>query len=302
MTARMPKIAVVGGGDNETNLALVSHWCASGLDAELVEGGRVRARVRPGDVAIGRIDVLPTLDGVEPGLLALLLLERAGVVVRNRAAALLAVHDKLRTARLLRGAAIPHPATALVRALGERIPIAPPLVVKPRFGSWGRDVLRCDRESDVERALDAVAARSWFRRHGALVQELVPPPCRDLRVLVAGGRVVGAVVREAAPGEWRTNVSLGGMKLHAEADAVATALSLAAVRATGCDLAAVDLLPVPGSGYVVIELNGAADFDDDYVPAGRSVYQEVASALGIARPADPALADPPHPTVAAVRR
>ncbi len=70
--------------------------------------------LEPGDVAIVRLDVLPSLDGVEPGLRQVRVLERRGVRVLNRPAALLAMHDKLRTARALAAAGLPHPRTTYV--------------------------------------------------------------------------------------------------------------------------------------------------------------------------------------------
>jgi glutathione synthase/RimK-type ligase-like ATP-grasp enzyme len=126
-----------------------------------------------------------------------------------------------------------------------------------------------------------VAGRTWFTRHGALVQELVSPPLRDLRVIVAGGHVVGAAAREAQEGEWRTNVSLGGRLVPAVPAREARRLALAAVEAVGGDLVGVDLLPLENGGFVVLELNGAAEFDHRYSQPGTDVFVEAARALGL---------------------
>jgi glutathione synthase/RimK-type ligase-like ATP-grasp enzyme len=95
-------------------------------------------RLRAGDIAFGRIDVLPTLDP-EPSLGALRALEERRVVAINRPGALLGVHDKLATA--LRLAA----ASSLIRARRHGLAYRHhlPVAVKPRFGSWGRDVTLC---------------------------------------------------------------------------------------------------------------------------------------------------------------
>jgi RimK family alpha-L-glutamate ligase len=277
------EVGLLGGRANPTTLRLVDSWRSLGVDARLVTGPEL-ACLGPGDVAIGRLDVLPGLDGVEPGLFDLLVLERRGIVVRNSAAAVLAAHDKLRTARSLAAARIPQPRTTWVRSADDPIEIHAPLVVKPRFGSWGKDVHRCASESEARALLRDLSTRSWFRRHGAIVQELVPPTGRDLRVLVAGGRVIGAVERAAAQGEWRTNVSLGGTKARVEIGPHVEGLALATMRALGCDLAAVDLVPTPGYGVVVLEANAAADFDDTYVAPERDADAEVAQALGLPAP------------------
>ena len=72
-------------------------------------------RLGPGDAALGRLDVRATLDGVDDGLWALGVLAARGVRVLNGPAFLLATHDKLLTARLLRRAGLPHPRTQVVR-------------------------------------------------------------------------------------------------------------------------------------------------------------------------------------------
>jgi [lysine-biosynthesis-protein LysW]--L-2-aminoadipate ligase len=159
--------------------------------------------------------------------------------------------------------------------------LPPPVVVKPRFGSWGRDVFRCDDRDALERCIAVIRGRRWFRRHGAVVQALVPPRGCDLRLVVAGGRVVGAAERIAAAGEWRTNVSLGGSLRPVEPSWEARSLACAAAAAIGADLVGVDLLLGDDGRLVVLELNGAVDFDERYSLDGGDVYADVAESLGL---------------------
>jgi RimK family alpha-L-glutamate ligase len=265
-----------------SNGVLVEAWRRLGIDVELLDPAAALRRLAPGDTAVIRLDVLKTLDGVEPGLTAVAKLERRGVRVINPLRALLAVHDKLATSRELVFAGIPHPRTAHVTSAAELARCDPPVVIKPRFGSWGQDVWRCETRADVSRAAHRVAVRNWFSRGGALVQEVVQPPRADLRLLVAGGRVVGSAHRLAAPGEWRTNVSLGGKLVPAQADPAARRLGARAADAIGAGFVGVDLLPTE-SGWIVLELNAAVDFDDTYSWPGRDVFAEAASALQIVR-------------------
>jgi RimK family alpha-L-glutamate ligase len=274
----MALIAVIGY-PQEANEKLVAAWRARGFDAALLAPQRSLGVLGRGDVAIGRLDVLPTLDGIEPGLTVLGRLAEAGVRVLNDERALVAAHDKLRSAALLHEAGLPQPKTAWVVGENEP-PLEPPFVVKPRFGSWGRDVFRCATPTEARIVLGDIRSRRWYDRHGALVQELLPLSPQDLRLLVAGGRVVGAACRTRAPGEWRTNVSLGGTSAPVEPSGEACRLGVAAVTAIGADIAGVDLLPVAG-GYVVLELNGAIEFDEHYGLAGRDVYLDLAEALDL---------------------
>jgi len=276
-------VAILGGGANRTDPVLAARWRRLGLPAERVPAAGAHSRLGATDVALGRLDVLRTLDGVEPGLLDLLLLERGGRPVLNRAAGLLAAHDKARTAVALALARLPHPRTAVLRDAGEALPLPPPLVLKPRFGSWGADVVRCGTEREARAQLRLLADRRWFRRHGVLVQELVDAPSSDLRVVVAGGTAIGAIRRTAAHGEWRTNTALGAGRTRAAPDAAAAAVACAAVRAVGLDLAGVDLLPLPSGRYIVLEVNGAVDFDETYARPGRDVFRDAARALGVDR-------------------
>jgi [lysine-biosynthesis-protein LysW]---L-2-aminoadipate ligase len=278
--AYAPRVAVLATTAGITNTLLVEGWAGLGVDVELVRPSDARTFLRDGDTVLGRLDVRRTLDGVEPGLMELLWLERRGLRVLNPASALAAAHDKLLTARLLARAGLPHPRTEHVWPGGAMPGVEPPVVVKPRLGSWGIDVFRCETVQELERVIREVRRRPWFRRHGALLQELVPPVGHDLRLVVAGGVVVGAVRRIPAAGEWRTNVSLGARRVPIEPSAEAAALGVAAAAAVGADLVGVDLLPA-GDGHVVIELNGAADFDLTYSLTRGDVLRDAAIALGL---------------------
>lgn len=256
-------LAVVAQRRTATNAALAAA-APPGVDARILSPAQAVALVGPGAVALGRIDVSDLLDGPEDGLWALGTLAARGVRVLNRAGALLATHDKLLTAKVLGRAGLPHPETAIVHPGDPTPPWSGPVVVKPRFGSWGRDVELCVDEGALRRHLSALEERLWFRQHGAVVQELVPPEGFDLRVLVTGGVVVGAIVRVAAPGEWRTNVALGGTREPVDPPAAALDLAVRAAAAADADFVGVDLLPQPDGGWTVLELNGAVDFTRAY--------------------------------------
>ena len=279
-TRAATRLSLLGTDASATNPEIVAAWRALGIDAALVHADQAATAAEQGGIVLGRLDILPALDGVEPGLLELLRLERRGFHVLNRATSLAAAHDKLLTARLLARAALPHPRTAHYRPGGALPQLEPPFVVKPRLGSWGVDVFRCEDREALQLCLDAIQTRPWFRRQGVLVQELVPPVGHDLRLLVAGGTVVGAVRRVAGPGEWRTNVSLGATRHPVVPPPAACALAIAAAAAIRADLIGIDLLPLE-DGYSVIELNGAADFNGTYSLPGHDVFHDAAAALGL---------------------
>jgi RimK family alpha-L-glutamate ligase len=257
------RLAIVAHAGSQTNDALVAASEALGIHAVRLAPREALCSLRPGDVAVGRLDVRATLDGVEDGMHELEKLAAAGVGVLNPPAALVATHDKLLTARALRRAGLPHPHTWLI-AEGLPAPVPElPVVLKPRHGSWGRGVTLCATHEEVE-----AATRRLYTENGVLAQELIPPLGWDVRLVVAGGRVVGAARRIAAAGEWRTNVALGGRSVPYAPPPLARSLALLAADAVHGDLVGVDLLPTK-RGWVIAEVNGAVDFRPWY---GKDVY------------------------------
>ena len=159
-------IAVLAWRPGLSNGQLVAAWRARGLDAALVTPAEAPGCLQSGDVALVRLDIVATLDACEPGLEVCGTLEHQGVRVLNGPAGLLAAHDKLQTAIALERAGIPHPATRHVTDPLELPALEPPLVLKPRFGSWGRDVILCRTRAELAAAAAVLPERQWFRDDG----------------------------------------------------------------------------------------------------------------------------------------
>jgi RimK family alpha-L-glutamate ligase len=266
---------VVGSRSNDTNVALSSAFGQAGLAGRTVTPEQLVGEVGDGDLVLNRVDVLPTLDGPCPGLWEVAAVERQGATLLNHPRSLYLAHDKLATATVLGQAGVPHPLSMLVQGIDPPPGLRPPYVVKPRFGSWGRDVFLCRHAERLAVVLLELSDRAWFGKHGALVQELIGPARDDLRVVVAGGAVVGAVSRIAPAGDWRTNVAAGGRRVRAVPDIEATSLALRAVAALDLDFAGVDLMRDASGAWVVLEVNGAVDFTEEYALDGAGIFDEV---------------------------
>ena len=154
--------------------------------------------LEPGDVALARLDVRETLDGIESGTTELERLAAGGIEVLNPPGALVAAHDKLLTARALRLAGAAAPAHVADRRRGS-----------PRRRPSCRS---CSSRASAAGAATSSSADTREELEEALArrpQELVPRARRaragarrrrlgwDLRLVVAGGRVVGAARRVA---------------------------------------------------------------------------------------------------------
>ena len=192
---------LIAGQYTPTNIALHDACSGGGVRTRLLPPDIAARRADVDDVVLARLDVLPTLDGMEQGLDALQALTERGVRVLNTPAFLSIAHDKLATSVALDTAGLPHPRTC--RAEGGKTPgldFGPPYVVKPRFGSWGQSVYLCETERALRRTLGQLRGWRWFERGGAVVQEYVPNDGIDFRLIVAGGKVTGAIKRRAAPG------------------------------------------------------------------------------------------------------
>ena len=221
---------------------------------QLVLHGRPRVHVGGGeltaDVVLHRT-VYPYRHLVVP---ALEVLAGRGSVVLNEPHAALLSRDKVRTLLALSRAGLPTVPTVAVAAqpsAGELDVLgSDEVVVKPALGAQGRGVVRTP--------LRGLAEVSTWVHDPALGATLVQPllDAHDLRAYVIGTRCWVAQ-RWPGPGEWRSNLALGGTAtpvhdggLRREAETTA----VAAVAALGLDHAAVDLLATR-SGLLLSEVD-----------------------------------------------
>jgi len=201
------------------------------------------------------------------------LLERMGKPVVNNIGAIMAAMDKFQATCAFRRAGLPTPKTVVTQNPAEAVQTLLHLrdvVCKPLFGSLGKGIERLPATPAGERRM-----RELVGRHGALyLQEFVRNDGRDIRAFVVGEEVAAAIYRMAPPGEWRTNIHLGGTPVPCQLSADLRKLSLAAARAVGLDYTGVDILEGP-EGPVVLEVNGTPLWQGIYQALGRDMAEDI---------------------------
>lgn len=140
-----------------------------------------------------------------------------------------------------------------------------PCVLKPVVGSWGRLVARLDTREAAEAVLEDRAVLGSWQQQIFYVQEYVEKPGRDLRAFVVGDECVAAIWRHSD--HWITNTARGGRVTGAPADGELGRLAVAAARAVGGGMVAVDIVETP-DGPAVIEVNHSAEFRNSIEPTG----------------------------------
>jgi RimK family alpha-L-glutamate ligase len=207
------------------------------------------------DAVLARIIPNGSLEQIIFRVDALHWLEETGVVVVNSPRAIERCIDKFYTTALLQEAGLPTPETIACERTADALAAVETMgdvILKPIFGSMGHGMVRVsdpDVAFRVVRALEQVRAVYYVQRtidHGG----------RDVRAFVLNGRVLGAIERRATNGDWRTNISRGGIAHALELPPAWEALAIAAARVVGAEYAGVDLLPAQDGTVYVLEVNG----------------------------------------------
>ena len=188
--------------------------------------------------------------------------EQAGIPVINGLQAILTVRHKYLALQVLAAAGLPVPDTvylaeaARFEAALEHLPPGP-VVVKPISGRQGTGIV-CLQPGQ---SLPAQCEAELDQGRGLLLQTFIAPERRqDVRALVIGGRVAGAMVLTPQAGEFRANFHLGSESRPVTLSAQAARTAVAAAEAVGLEIAGVDLMLLKDNRQLVIEINYAPGF------------------------------------------
>lgn len=223
-------------------------------------------------------------------LYGLKLLEDAGIATVNTYRVADTCGNKILTSSALTRQGVASPRTLIAftpeSALEAIEEMGYPAVLKPAVGSWGRLLSLVSDRYAAEAILEHKEILGTYHHSIFYIQEYVPKPDRDIRSFVIGEECICAIYRYS--GHWITNTARGGRAENCPVTDRIAEISLAAARAVGGGILAVDLLESQ-RGLLVNEVNYTMEFRNSIdttgvnIP-GKVVNYVVAQAEGAPRP------------------
>jgi [lysine-biosynthesis-protein LysW]---L-2-aminoadipate ligase len=203
------------------------------------------------------------------GLALARVFESLGSLVVNAPQVIETCGDKLATNAALARAGVPTPRTGVAFTAEATLELCEtlgyPIVLKPTVGSWGRMVSRLSDRDAVEAVLEHKEVLGGPSHKVFYVQEFVRKPGRDIRAFVIGDEVVAAIYRSSE--HWITNTARGGVATNCPLDDALVEHTLAAARAVGGGVLAVDLVESE-RGLLVVEVNHTMEFRNSVATTG----------------------------------
>ena len=188
--------------------------------------------------------------------------ERLGVPLLNNSAAIEVTKDKLHAAQVFAEHHLPTPKTMLVKdpvnpSLVEK-EIGFPCVVKIFAGSYGKGVYLCNNSREFRDFIEF--AHGIKSDEAIIVQEFIKSrPGEDVRVIVVGGKALGAMKRSSKDGSFKANITRGGVGENYPLNPRIEEIAIKTTNALGLDVAGIDLL-FDGDDYKLCEANSAPGF------------------------------------------
>lgn len=166
--------------------------------------------------------------------------------------------DKLRSLQILSKNGVDMPKTVFASNKSNAKDVialsgGAPLVLKILEGTQGVGVVLVDSEKAAKSVLDAFYGMDV----NLLVQEFIEEAGgADIRVFIVNGEVVGAMKRQGAEGDFRSNLHQGGKASAYKLNRKEKATALAAAKAMGLGVCGVDMIP-SSRGPLVMEVNSS---------------------------------------------
>jgi len=196
------------------------------------------------------------------GLYATQILNAWGIPTINMSHVAATCGDKLATTAALARAGVPQPRVKVAftpeSALEAIEELGYPVVLKPTVGSWGRLLAKINDRDAAEAILEHKETLGSYQHSIYYIQEYIQKPGRDIRAFVVGDQTVCAIYRSAS--HWITNTARGGQGESCPVTPELNDLCVAAARAVGGGVLAIDVLEDPNQGYLVNEINHTMEF------------------------------------------
>jgi ribosomal protein S6--L-glutamate ligase len=206
------------------------------------------------------------------GLAVLRQFEIMGVWPLNESVAIGRSRDKLRSMQLLARAGVGLPATAFAHDPKQTAAVlklvgGAPVIIKLIEGTQGIGVVLGETESSAKSVIEAFRGANV----NILVQEFIREAERsDIRAMVIGEKVVAAIQRTGAAGDFRSNLHRGGTASAVKITPQERATALKAAKTLGLNVCGVDMLR-SSHGPVVVEVNSSPGLEGIEKATGKDV-------------------------------
>jgi ribosomal protein S6--L-glutamate ligase len=189
-------------------------------------------------------------------------LHRMGIPLVNKLNAILLSKDQFLTLQALSAVQLPIPDTGFINSIEGFHTVLDrlggyPVVLKQVSGRVGEGVFLVKTEHQARLILH----NTLVTGKGMMVQRFIPPENRrDIRVLVIGGNVAGAMRLKPEIGDFRSNFHLTQKSWPVDLSPEWSDIALKAADALGLEIAGVDLIVDDKKAAHVIELNYSPGF------------------------------------------
>lgn len=233
-----------------------------------------------GELDISMLDVVLPRQGATVNDSSLKLvphLHSLGIPLVNNLEAIRLAKDQFLTLQALSAFQIPVPDTGFINAYEGFHSVLGglggyPVVVKQVSGRVGEGVFLVKNDHKARLILHLYLETD----KGMLVQRFIPPENRlDIRVLVIGGKIVGAMKLKPKSGDFRSNFHLTHKSWPVELLPEWEEIALKAANALGLEIAGVDLIVDESGKAYVIELNYSPGFSGLEAATGLDIAGQI---------------------------